>query len=80
MKRMIALLGLSLAGCAGTVEPQPVNIAVTTDSYCTIYSKLSWSPKDTPETVRGIINANAKYDRTCMAQVASATRLPKATP
>ena len=78
---LMAALAVLLAGCAGEPTPPPVNLAVTTDSYCQIYRKLSWSPKDTPETVRGILSANAKYDRACgPARIASSIRQPKATP
>lgn len=77
---MITVLTVSLAGCGGQVETPPVNVAVTTDSYCTIYRKIRWSAKDTPETAAQVIRENGKWDRACASQVASATRQPKATP
>lgn len=70
-----------LAGCGGQVQTPPVNVAVTTDSYCSIYAKIRWSAKDTPETVAQVMRENGKYDRACgPSRVASSTRQPKATP
>lgn len=81
MKLTILIAAMILAGCSGDPPVPPVNLAVATDSYCEIYKKLSWSPKDTPETVRGILNANARYDRACgTARVAAATPRSKVTP
>lgn len=49
-----------LAGCSTT------RTTATTDDACLLFSTLSYSAKgDTPETVQGIRNYNARRDSYC---------------
>jgi len=60
-----AVLAIALGGCASqNATVQPVNI-VSSD-LCQIQpNKLSWDVKDTPDTIKGVRQFNARWDSRC---------------
>lgn len=67
----IAVVGmcLMLGACADKVPVQPVT--VTSDSFCKIAEKQSWSVNDTLESIDKARRANAKIDRLCQSKETS---------
>lgn len=63
---MVAACALALTGCAAQQKAEqlpPVN--VTSDSYCKIAKRRTWSVNDTSETIDEARRENAKFDRIC---------------
>jgi hypothetical protein len=63
MKRLklaitLTLLTPILANCA-------VQIPLSANSACTVWRGISWSPKDTDETIRGVKENNARHQAYC---------------
>lgn len=77
MKRCAVLVALpwALAGCASAPAddvPRPATVRVAASDFCEIMrgvapptGKLSWSVRDTPETITGIRRLAAAVDRRC---------------
>lgn len=64
MRIAAIIVALILAGCDKTPPLQPVNI-VSSD-LCQIQPKrLSWDVKDTPETIKGNRQFNARWNSRC---------------
>jgi len=51
-------LTLILQGCA-------TQIPLNGSSACTVWTGVSWSPKDTDETIRGVKENNARRQAYC---------------
>ena len=61
----VAIAALALAGCSTTQAPQYGDVKVTSDSYCKIAKRRTWSVHDTTETIDEARKENAKFDRIC---------------
>lgn len=61
--RLLPLLILTslLSACAS--QPAPINLSVTSDTYCSTAEKITWSTADTPATIRQVRRENAKIDK-----------------
>lgn len=55
---------LALSACA-TPQQAAGTVSVTSDSYCLVAEKITWSKRDTRETITGVRRENAKHDRLC---------------
>ncbi len=56
----LMLLPLTLQGCSKTTA-----FVGPTDISCAVFRPISWSAKDTPETVREVKSFNAAWIATC---------------
>lgn len=64
MKLLVLMLAVALSGCASTPPIQPVNI--TGSDMCRIQpNALTWDIKDTPPTITGIRQFNARWASRC---------------
>lgn len=54
-------LTLTIANCAGTM----VIDAIERRTVCAIFKPISWSARDTDETIRAVKAHNAAHKRTC---------------
>lgn len=61
LMKSLALMTLAtmLAGCSQTT------LTGETKSYCSVFPNITYSSRDTPETVTQIIKHNAGRDRLC---------------
>lgn len=55
---------LTLPNCAGD-QQAAVNVTLSSDSYCEVNKKQSWSVNDTPETIEQINKENMVWDKLC---------------
>lgn len=60
---MVALIGLSLVGCATRVET--VTVTKTIDTACNWVTELTFSQHDTAETKRQIIEHDKAVRKNC---------------
>lgn len=60
---IVALMGLSLAGCATRVET--VTVTKTIDTACNWVTELTFSQNDTAETKRQIIEHDKAVRKNC---------------
>lgn len=78
----LMVLAAALAGCAQEPAVQPVapvvKIETTRSDFCEIMrslhgvsGKLSWSVRDTPETITGVRRLAAAFDKRCAPKVVS---------
>ena len=68
----IALVALSLAGCKTTGTPDKLPaIQVTSDSYCKIAKRRTWSVNDTTETIDEARREKAKFEKICGGKAVS---------
>lgn len=61
LSALVALVSLSslLTGC------QTMTPTVVTDTSCDAYEPITWSSKDTPETIHQVREHNKVYDELC---------------
>lgn len=55
----LMMLGTVLASCSQTT------LIGETDGYCSVFPNITYSSRDTPETVQQIVKHNAGRDRLC---------------
>lgn len=79
---IVAVIAAALAGCAQDPPAQPVapvvRIETTRSDFCEIMrslhgqsGKLSWSVRDTPETITGVRRLAAAFDKRCATKAVS---------
>jgi hypothetical protein len=63
---LLALLPLTLSGCATKIRPVEISASrVNTAAACRVLKPVTWSKRDTRETIDGVRKNNAARAKVC---------------